>query len=487
MFRGKSSLYLLPLILFVYLVLSEAVEQSMYTDGVAYAGLSKNLANGIGSFWTPSLSKVHLTEFHSHPPLVFWLQSLFFRVFGDGIATERIYAVTIFLLSAVGMILLWREALRSLPSLRRLWFVPLTLWLANEIVYHYYPANVLEPTMTLFALAAVYLMLRGVRLDTEVGVQFAAAAAAGACVVAATLCKGFVALFPLATYGLYWLIFRGISFRRAVALTGTVIGTITLAHLLLWQYAPARTALWDYLEIQVLPSLQSERVWEPHFRSSRWYIIKRLFAVLLPSFLAAALVFGLGRRYGRPDKAVDSTCRQYAFLFLSLGVAASFPLAISPKQSFYYLLPSMGFYALGFASFVGPAASSLMHLPTGPRWNRILPILALLLLVGGGVNTYRHWGKVNNRDRVVIQDIELMQPIIPRGATVGSHGDIAELVSYFYRKHEVSIDTNSLHTPDYDLSVAHRDVAAPPHRKPVVKGQSYILYQKTEKPPGEAD
>ena len=486
MFRGKSCLYLLPLILFIYLVLSEAVEQSMYTDGVAYAGLSKNLANGIGSFWTPSLSKVHLTEFHSHPPLVFWLQSLFFRVFGDGIATERIYAVTIFLLSAGLMVSLWREALRSLPAIRRLWFVPLTLWLANEIVYHYYPANVLEPTMTLFTLAAVLVMLRGLRPGVSDGVQFGSAALAGGCLVAATLCKGFVALFPLATYGVYWLIFRRMSFRRAATLTMAVVGTIALAYLLLWQHPPARTALWDYLEIQVLPSLQSERVWEPHFRSSRWYIIKRLFAVLLPSFGVAALVFFLGRHYG-VGKNSNVTSRQYAWFFLSLGVAASFPLAISPKQSFYYLLPSMGFYALGFAAFIGPAASGLMQLPTGPRWNRVLPLLALLLLVGGGVNTYRHWGKVNNRDRAVIHDIELMQDVIPKGTTVGSHGDIAELVSYFYRKHEVSIDTTSLRTPDYDLSVAHRDKAVPPHRKPVVKGESYILYQKTKELPGEAD
>ena len=479
MFRGKSSFYLLPVVLFVYLVLSETVERSMYTDGVAYAGLAKNLANGIGSFWTPSLSRVHLTEFHSHPPLVFWLQSLFFRVFGAGIATERIYAVTVFLLSAGMMVLLWREALRGLPSLQRQWFVPLTLWLANEIVYHYYPANVLEPTMTLFALAAVYSMLRGLRPGTGAGTQFATAAAAGACVVAATLCKGFVALFPLATYAIYWLIFRDISFRRAVALTGTVIAAIGLAYLLLWQYAPARAALWDYLEIQVLPSLQSERVWEPHFRSSRWYIIKRLFAVLLPSFLVTALVFGVGRRFGR-GSVTNATSLRYAFLFLSLGVAASFPLAISPKQSFYYLLPSMGFYALGFASFVGPAVSGLMQLPTGRRWSWLLPLGFLLLLLGGVLNTYRHWGKINNRDRLVLHDIARMQPLLPEGTTVGSRGDIAELVSYFYRNHRVSIDTNSLRALEYDWLITRQDQPIPPHRTPVVEGERYVLYRLTD-------
>ena len=288
----------------------------MYTDGVAYAGLSQNLANGIGTFWSPKLSEVHLSRFHSHPPLVFGIQSLFFRVFGDGIATERIYAVTIFLLSAGWMILLWREVLRTAPAIRRLWFLPLTLWLANEIVYHYYPANVLEPTMTFFVLAGIYVMIRGLRPYVGIGGQFSMAALAGLFLMAATLCKGFVALFPLATYMLHWLIFRRPSFWRSVALTTTLIGVIVLSYAALWQFAPARKALWDYLEIQVFPSLNSERVWEPHFRSSRWYIIKRLFAVLLPSFLVAALVLGFAYR-SRGSLWANTSTRNQAFLFLS--------------------------------------------------------------------------------------------------------------------------------------------------------------------------
>ena len=94
----------------------------MYNDGVAYAGLAKNLAHGIGTFWTPRLTEIEYVAFYEHPPLVFGLQSLFFRVLGDALATERVYAFTVFALSGGLIVGLWREALRDLPGARPYWF-----------------------------------------------------------------------------------------------------------------------------------------------------------------------------------------------------------------------------------------------------------------------------------------------------------------------------------------------------------------------------
>ena len=41
-------------------------------DGLMYSAISKNLANGIGTFWNPYLSETLFPEFHEHPPLVRW-------------------------------------------------------------------------------------------------------------------------------------------------------------------------------------------------------------------------------------------------------------------------------------------------------------------------------------------------------------------------------------------------------------------------------
>ena len=468
---AKRALYLLPLILSLFLVASELVERSMYTDGLAYAGISKNLARGVGTFWTPRLSDIHNTAFNSHPPLVFGIQSLFFEVLGEGIATERIYALTIFLLSALLIVMLWREVLRDRPAARRCWFVPLTLWLVNEVVYHFYPANVLEPTMTLFTLAAVWAGLRGVHAG-GVGEQFSWAVLVGLLVMLATLCKGFVGLFPLSFFGLYWLIYRRYTFSRAILLTLAMLVTVVLCYTVLWQFPAARTALTNYLDVQVLASIGGELTEEPHLRSSRFYIIGRTFEILLPTVLLTLL--GLYFSYRKLGKAVGAgTQVRGAYLFLSLGVAASFPLAISPKQSFYYLLPSMAYYALGFAMFLAPAAAHLMAISWSARTHRWVTGVAGVLLILSLVNTARHWGQVTRRDRVVLGDVEAMNTVLPKGTTIGSQGDIGEIVSYMYRTNEVSIDTAVGRRLDYDFLVARKTA--------VVEGLDTVAVGATER------
>ncbi|MEO1627822.1 MAG: hypothetical protein AAFV25_21920, partial [Bacteroidota bacterium] len=63
-------------IAFGLLFASELLEQSMFVDGLWYAAISRNLAQGQGSFWHPHFSALIFSEFHEHPPLVFGLQAL---------------------------------------------------------------------------------------------------------------------------------------------------------------------------------------------------------------------------------------------------------------------------------------------------------------------------------------------------------------------------------------------------------------------------
>ncbi len=451
--RKLWPLYLIPLILFILLSLSESVERSMYTDGVAYAGLSMNMANGIGSFWFPKLSEVHHFSFHEHPPLIFGIQSLFFEVFGNGIVTERIYALTVFLLSALMVVLLWRKALMHWPTAKQLYFIPLTLWLANEVVYHFYPANVLEPTMTLFTLGAVLLCMHGVEDGNTSKEQYLFAILSAFLIFLATLCKGFVALFPLAFFAFYWLVFRKISLSRAVALSLVSVATVGVCYLLLLQYESAKVSLTRYFDSQVLASLLSERSYENHFRSSRFYIIEKLVLVLLPSLiLTIAIAFGV-RKYNKQGISVDRPQR-WASLFLLLGLSASVPLAISPKQSFYYLLPSMVYYALAFGLYIVPELVAIAHSKPTPLMTRILQGLVVAGLIAGCFNTYRHWGIVNRRDRVVLNDLDQINSVVDRGSTVGVVGEIKDLVSYAYREHQLSLDTTVSHTTRYEYIIA---------------------------------
>lgn len=91
----------------------------MFMDGTIYAAVSRNLAEGVGSLWALHFSEGLFPVFREHPPLVFWLQSLFFRVLGDGFLTERAYDLIVVLATAWLMRSLWLRLVttRGLASL----------------------------------------------------------------------------------------------------------------------------------------------------------------------------------------------------------------------------------------------------------------------------------------------------------------------------------------------------------------------------------
>src|SRR6056297_2471132 len=102
----------------------------MFMDGTIYAAISRNLADGLGSPWALHFSEGLFPVFREHPPLVFWIQSLFFRVLGDSYLTERVYDLVVVLTTAGLIIALWRRltAGRGLDSLAAYWWLPLLLW-----------------------------------------------------------------------------------------------------------------------------------------------------------------------------------------------------------------------------------------------------------------------------------------------------------------------------------------------------------------------
>ena len=55
----------------------------MFFDGITFASIARNLAEGRGRFWEPSYTATIYPAFYEHPPLGFWLQSLWFRALGD--------------------------------------------------------------------------------------------------------------------------------------------------------------------------------------------------------------------------------------------------------------------------------------------------------------------------------------------------------------------------------------------------------------------
>ena len=76
-------------LLAAFLLLPSMATIGMFMDGTIYAAISRNLAEGVGTMWALHFSAGLFPVFREHPPLVFWLQSFFFRLLGDGYRGTR--------------------------------------------------------------------------------------------------------------------------------------------------------------------------------------------------------------------------------------------------------------------------------------------------------------------------------------------------------------------------------------------------------------
>ena len=330
----------LVLLLGCVLLLPLLFPAGMFLDGIIYAGLALNLSKGIGGFWQLTLTPTFLHTFNEHPPLGIWIQSLFFRVLGDHYLVEKLYGLVLVVLTAAAIRALWREIRWPVTEFRDFWWVPILLWVLIPKWAWAYRHNVLEITLTLFCLLAVWLQLRAFNADSRArAVVFGLLAAAAT--VAAVLVKGPVALFVLAgpLVGLL-LVPDSARVRLKPLVAGFGLG-LAAAGLALALYPPANTALAAHFQEQVLATLYGART-PDDFSRLDW--IPEIATKALVPLAAVGITAWICRN--KAAAAFDRASMRHALGFLLIALSASLPLIASPRVSGHYLVPSLPFFAL---------------------------------------------------------------------------------------------------------------------------------------------
>jgi 4-amino-4-deoxy-L-arabinose transferase-like glycosyltransferase len=151
---------LLTLAAFTAATIPRLAHRGMFVDGVTYASIARNLAQGRGTFWHPSYTATIYPEFYEHPPLGFWLQSLWFRILGDHLFIERAYSVAIAAATATLVALIWRRMNAGTERSQYEW-LPIALWITVPVVSWSVVGNLLETTMTLFTTGAAAAVVYG--------------------------------------------------------------------------------------------------------------------------------------------------------------------------------------------------------------------------------------------------------------------------------------------------------------------------------------
>ena len=388
--RSNNTPFWLLLIGIVLILLSNSLlTEGMFLDGVTYACISRNMTIGLGSFWNPHYTQTIGNVFHSHPPLAFGLEALLFKVFGDHWWVEKLYSALTFLVSGILIAAIWK---RTTNRPRMAW-LPLLFWSVMPIVSWIATNNMLENTMTVFVLLSVYLMIVSYQRNNKLWLFLGAFS-----LFLAFLSKGFTGLFPLVLPVLY-CIFDD-KRRWIQGPIDTLLLMVTLAVLsgvMFLVFPPSFSYLKDYINIQVIGGGLHEAT-----ISTRFYIVFRWLGQMIAPLVIVSIVLILSKLKTKvfefpPDKA-------WFLIFLILGLTGVLPIMLSVKQSGYYMLAALPFFALACGHFTLSTVNILMQKIT-PNLRKWMTLGASGILLIGIVLNVIHIGKYG-RDEVLIEDVK---------------------------------------------------------------------------------
>ncbi|MCE7065076.1 glycosyltransferase family 39 protein [Dyadobacter sp. CY326] len=329
-----------------------SLDHVLFMDGLAYAAISRNMAFGQGTFWEPHFADSfwlpfnHCSFFCEHPPWMFGLESLLFRIMGDTTAVENVYNAIILIASMWLIYSIWQKLFEHNSQIKDQAWLPILLWYGLRIVWWSVPNNLLDTTMAVFCLCSCYLQLIAISGDKfRPGYWLLA----GIMIFFACMTKGPVGIFPLAFPAIYFLVYGKSFFKTAVYGTLIVSAAFIVSMFLILQYPPANYFLNNYFEGQVMAALLKKREkvgndWTAHFHLLRLLIINVVPHIMLFLGLIA------GNLYLKVGPNMTTQTKKASLLAFLLTTSVVLPMLASVKQGDHYLLPALPFVGLFFAA-----------------------------------------------------------------------------------------------------------------------------------------
>ncbi|MGA0556956.1 ArnT family glycosyltransferase [Larkinella sp. VNQ87] len=477
-----------------FVLFRRLLREGMWADGLTYAAIARNMAIGKGSFWSPVFASSfwlpynHTETFYEHPPLLFYLQSWFFRLLGDSYATERVYCFVVFALIIVLMVQLWRQAVPATHPLHRWEWLPVLLLFTCPLTEWTYEQNYLDVTMSLFCLLTVKYTIAGWQNPNR---PLLPAVLAVLALLAAFLTKGPVSLHVLAVPGLYTLAYdRPLKVGKAVGWTLVLAGGFGGLLALLLLYDPARIFLQAYFNQQVMAALSGKRevFADTAGPLGRTYIVQVLLKNIAPSLGLIGLVWLLNRFWRNGSVSVQSLSKA-SWFYVGLGLATTLPMMVTTKQIDYYVVIALPYMALGLAAWLGPSLAKLLL-----SWSLAKPALKTMTALGGlaclatvfyGI---RIAGTPYHSYRTILSDVYRIGTVVPPDTKLGVCPDMMASVllhSYIQRYNRLEMTTLA-QKPAYFLTdsvcrVAQEEELRRAGYRPVsVPLERYVLYRRSE-------
>jgi 4-amino-4-deoxy-L-arabinose transferase-like glycosyltransferase len=403
---SKKILLLFVLTLYCLLIGYKLMRLGTHGDGVEYASVARNLSDGVGTFWKPYLDDRIHPVFHEHPPLVFWIQSLFFRIFGDSPYFESFYGFFIGIIILGCMAWFWQRVRRDfqLSAVGNWW--PMLLLVPLPMFTYFLQTNRIVNTWTVFAIAATYIAYRS---SLGINHHIFYSLLSGGLVYLGFLAKGPVAFFTFAVPVLAWLTLKA---KLSKAITSTLLALVTfvLFFLATSYLFEDSVKFWQaFWQNQIMASITSERA----SGDTHWYLAERWISEMIVPFIITGVLMLVTRLSFRRIQF-----NRQALFFLFVALAASLPFMISTRQHTRYILHSFPFFVLSLAFATQNIAAQIESMLTDKRILLRGTGAAAVLFFGVALTSMLYFKDHDAKRRPFYHDFYLQSIELPQRITI---------------------------------------------------------------------
>lgn len=431
--------YLLLIVLFVFYIPS-FITEGMFFDGLTYSSISRNLSIDEGSIFSLKYTETLKTPFYEHPPIFFIVQSYYFKIIGDYYFTEKLFCFSFLVINLLLLILIVKSTTKELFKIEidpRGKYHILLLLLCTPIIIWTYRNNLLEILVTTFTLLSIlFFILSTFKGNSKLKNLFAVLFSVLSLFLAVGV-KGLVASFPLIVPICIFL-FLDKAQRSRISINIILFYSLIFIILYVLYYLILNNkelAIYygEYVNNQLIKSLIGQR----EVTTDRLVIIKALaINIILPVVLTTLTLFK-----NIPLKSTkNSDFRRIALFFIVIGMAASLPILLSPKQRDFYIMPSIPFYILGlyfmFYSRFMLAFSYLANLRLF-MFYRVILLASLIVPL-----SYFYFGM--NRDHDLIEEVKKISKTYSNETICIDKEKFNDwrLHAYFHRYGQISLTDN---------------------------------------------
>lgn len=476
-YENRITFWIFTCALVAGLTLPILIQHAMFQDAMLYSCVSHNLGIGHGTFWFPQYSTLNIEgipSFHEQLPLVFGIQAIFFYIFGDSIYVERFFVMGTIALHMYLIHKIWLLTFAGHKNMKKVSWLPVFLWIIIPIGFWSFRGNMLENTVSVFSLLAVYYCCK-VQKRTEVNWDLLLLA--GFFTFLASFSKGIPGLFTLSFPFIYWITQGKISWKEALRQTLLMLSVPVIIYGLFLLHPTSYESLRIYVVERLLARVSSMPT-----TSSRFETPWRLIQELIPIFMVCILFFFITKKEKRKEYF---TQKSKALFFILLGLSAILPLMLTMVQKGWYMVPGFPYLAIGFASLLAPNVARKIEFMKSRRMRIFLRLLSITAAIWVFVFTIKQVGKISRHEDMV-RDVWEIGSYVDAFATITVPEEMYYqydfvLQGFLVRYHNISISPYK----QYKYFLKEKDMKqAPPEGYYLLDLplRNYQLYLKKNRP-----